>query len=243
MNEDWVLFKFKPINKHLIESLVNPSLYFPRPDLLNDPFDCQLDLRKSFLRAAEKAHGIRKTELQKAINSNNLLENYTQRFKSIGVCSFSVLQGSFDEPLLWSHYADDHKGVCLLYRFTEDFLHNPKEILGVDEVKYGIDVLTDWLITSPIEPSDTNFTFELTKVFLTAKNSAWEYEKEARIIRPTYGSFNIPHGCLEQICFGLRTPSADMELISELAKKYSGCSKFCKIVHADTDFGMSVVEL
>ena len=49
-NEDFLCFKFRAINKHLIESLVNPSLYFARPDTLNDPFDCRLDLRGTFKR-------------------------------------------------------------------------------------------------------------------------------------------------------------------------------------------------
>lgn len=30
--------------------------------------------------------------------------------KQIGICCFSAL---FDHPLMWSHYADKHKGVCL----------------------------------------------------------------------------------------------------------------------------------
>lgn len=243
MSEDFRFFKFKPINKYLIESLVNPSLYFPKPDLLNDPFDCQLDLRKSFCRAIDKSEGIRKTELQSVLDSNNFIENFNQQIKSIGVCSFSLLQESFDEPLLWSHYADDHKGVCLLYRFTENFLNNPKEIVGVDKVQYEDNFLTNWLITSPIQPSEYDFLIELAKVFLTVKNSAWKYEKEVRIIRPIHGSWSIPHGCLEQICFGLRTPLSDIELVSKLAGEYSGCTNFFKVVHADTDFGLSVVEL
>lgn len=243
MSADFRFFKFKPINKFLIESLVNPSLYFPKPDLLNDPFDCQLDLRKSFCRAIEKSEGIRKTELQTVLNSNNFIEHFSQKTKSIGVCSFSLLQGSFDEPLLWSHYADDHKGVSLLYRFTENFLINPEEIIGVDEVQYEDDVLTNWLITTPIQPREYKFFIELVKVFLTVKNPAWKYEKEVRIIRPTDGSWGIPHGCLEQICFGLRTPLSDIELVSKLAKEYSGCTNFFQVVHADTDFGLSVVEL
>ncbi|OGS83654.1 MAG: hypothetical protein A2061_08700 [Gallionellales bacterium GWA2_59_43] len=243
MSEDFRFFKFKPINKFLIESLVTPSLYFSKPDLLNDPFDCQLDLRKSLCRAVEKSKGIRKTELQTVLDSNSFIENFAQKIKSIGVCSFSLLQGSFDEPLLWSHYADDHKGVCLLYRFTENLLNTPKEIIGVTEVQYEDDVLTNWLINSQIQPSENKFFIELAKVFFTAKNSAWKYEKEVRIIRPTHGGWSIPHGCLEQICFGLRTPLSDIELVSKLAGEYSGCTNFCKVVHADTDFGLSVVEL
>ncbi|HCI13143.1 MAG: hypothetical protein A2063_02830 [Gallionellales bacterium GWA2_60_142] len=243
MGEDFLYFKFKPINKYLIDSLVTPSLYFPKPDLLNDPFDCQLDVRKAFARAAEVVQGKRKNAFQAALKSNDIFENYSKQFQNLGVCSFSLLANSFDEPLLWSHYADAHKGVSLLYRFTEAYLNNPKEILGVDTVKYDPNILTNWLINSPFQPDDSKFVEELTKVFLTAKSDAWQHEKEARIIRTTNGTLNIPHGCLEQICFGLRTPQPDIELVSKLAREYSGCTKFCKIVHADTDFGITAIEL
>ncbi len=242
MSTDYLFFKFRPINKFLIESLVSPSVYFSNPSNLNDPFDCQLDIRKSFSRAVEKAQGNRKKALHSILNTDGALNRFSEHFKSIGVCSFSRLENSFDEPLLWSHYADGHKGVCLLYRFTEDFLNNPEEIIGVSEVKYGVDILTDWLANSEILPNQ-DFVTELIKVILTAKSTAWRNEKEVRIIRPSSGNFTIPHGCLEQICFGLRTPTSDIELVKKLAEEYSGCSRFYKIEHADTDFGISPIGL
>jgi hypothetical protein len=45
-NESFVLYKYRAINKRLIESLINQTLYFARPDELNDPFDCRIDLQK-----------------------------------------------------------------------------------------------------------------------------------------------------------------------------------------------------
>lgn len=245
MNMDGIYhyFKFRPINKYFIESLVRPSLYFAKPDSLNDPFDCRLDIRKSFERAVTIAQGKRKHSLQAALRNKELLENFTRQFKDFGVCSFSLLRGSFDVPLLWSHYADGHKGVCLLYRFTEEFLDNPKEIIGVDKVKYGNNILTNWLIDSHIEPDENGFVIELIKFLLTAKSEDWKYENEARIIRSTHGNFDIPRGCLEQVCFGLRTLPADVDLVIKLAKEYCGCNSFHRITHADTDFGITTIEL
>lgn len=245
MSDDYLYFKFKPVNKYLIESLVRPSIYFPAPDKLNDPFDCSLDIRKSFRYAAEVSTGNRRKSLEAALASGVLLELFAGQFQEIGVCSFSLLlEGSFDEPLLWSHYADSHKGVCLLYRFPEAFLDDPKKIIGVDTVQYGINVLTDWLVNSVIQPNEgDDFVIGLVKAYLTAKNKPWEYEKEARIIRTTHGALDIPRGFLEQVCFGLRTPQADRDLVMKLAREYSGCEKFCQAVHANTDFGIAVKEL
>ena len=250
MSADHLYFKFKPINKYLIESLVKPSVYFPAPDKLNDPFDCRLDIRESFKRAAEVQGG----NLQESLGGHSglreelesILKSIEGKFQTFGVCSFSLLEleRSFDEPLLWSHYADSHKGVCLLYRFPETFLNDQKKIFGVDKVQYGTDVLKDWLVKSDVHPDKVgNFVNGLVKTCLTAKNKPWEYEKEVRIIRITHGALDIHSGFLEQVCFGLQTPQADRGLVMKLAREFSGCEKFCQVVHANTDFGIAVKEL
>lgn len=243
MSDDYLYFKFKPVNKYLIESLEKSSLYFPKPDEINDPFDCRLDVRKSFERAVAVTAGERRSSLEEALKHGALLEKFAAQFNTFGICSFSLLEGSFDEPVLWSHYADSHKGVCLLYRFPEAFLDDPAKIIGVDKVQYGRNVLTDWLVNSPVQPSEEGFVVELTKTFLTAKNKPWEYEKEARIIRPTHGVLGIPRGFLEQVCFGLRTPQADRDFVMKLAREHCGCERFCQAVPGDTDFGIVVMEL
>lgn len=239
MSEDFLYFKYKPITKFLVESLVNSNIYLAKPSQLNDPFDCQISLRKSIELAAQ-TNPNRKLAFQAGLSAGNLLENWQNQFEDIGVCAFS-LTGPLDDnaALLWSHYADDHKGVCLLYRFTEDFLNDQKnQILGVDKIKYGSNILTDWLANGPSDPSSDEFVIELTKIYLTAKGPAWHYENEARIIRFKHGAWNIPTHCLEQICFGLRTPVSDINLVSELARKYSKCSNFFQMARADNDFGL-----
>lgn len=243
MSNDYLYFKFRAINKHLVESLVRPSLYFSKPAALNDPFDCQLDVRKAFERAADSAERERKHALLAALESGHVLNSFEKHFADIGVCSFSL--GGLDDPLLWAHYGDEHKGVCLLYRFPESFLLDPQqEIIGVDKVKYGSDVLTNWLTDSSLRPADgLDFMVQLTQLYLTAKHDAWGYEKEARIIRSAHGVLDIPRGYLEQVCFGLRTPQADIDLITTLASEHSGCQRFCRIVRAGSDFGIVAQEM
>jgi hypothetical protein len=236
---DYRYFKFRSIDKHLIESLVNSRLYFAKPNALNDPFDCSLELEKSISRAASSATGKRKDFLDKVLDTP-FPRDWKRLLENIGVCSFSL---NLNETVLWSHYADEHKGLCLLYRFPESFLLDKQnEVLGVDKVKYADDALTDWLKTNaPLEMG--NFTSELLKIYLTAKSNAWQYENEARIIRLEHGLFDIPSGLLEQVCFGLRTPRADIELITKLASEHCGCNKFCQMIRGESDFGITAVEI
>ena len=64
MGDDYLYFKFRAINKYMIESLVNPSLYFAKPNTLNDPFDCLIDLRNTFSRAVHLTTGNRRAWLK-----------------------------------------------------------------------------------------------------------------------------------------------------------------------------------
>jgi len=239
---DYRYFKYRTVNKRLIESLVGSHLHFSKPDKLNDPFDCRLDLRGSFFRAGSSATGRRRTWLESALNQGEkFFETCEQTFANLGICSFSL---DLLATLMWSHYADEHRGVCLLYRFPESFFLDAKNnIFGVDKVRYCDDSLTDWLTNdAPMEL--IKFLSEFPKIYLTAKSPAWRYEGEARVIRTDEGLLNIPCGFLEQVCFGLRTPQADIELVMKLATDYCGCKQFCRIVRdQNSDFGITAVEL
>jgi hypothetical protein len=241
MSSDYLYFKFRPINKHLVESLVSPSLYFAKPDTLNDPFDCRLDLRSSFTRATLSATGRRKEWLRGTLDDRTFFKTCERKLPNVGVCSFSLDSNS---ALLWSHYADDHKGVCLLYRFPESFILDPtNQIIGADKVKYTSDALTKWLKNAPMNSSSLDREIELIKIYLTTKSPSWRYEKEARIIRCEHGLLNISGKYLAQVCFGLQTPQADIGLVSTLAREYCGCTQFCRMVRDESDFGFSMKEI
>jgi hypothetical protein len=238
---DYRLFKYRAINKHLIESLVNSRLYFARPNELNDPFDCRLDLRKSLARAANLATGARKTWLRTALHEGaEFADKWVGTFQNIGICSFSLDQRI---SLMWSHYADEHRGACLLYKFPTAFLLDPSnQILGVDKVKYRDDALTEWLLNEA--PTELKaFLLGLGKMYLTVKAPGWQYEGEARLMRNEPGTFDVPLGFLEQVCFGLNTPSDDVELVTKLAREYCGCTKFCRIIRDENDFGITAEEM
>lgn len=48
---DYIIHRFRRIDKNLLQSLVNSELCFSRPDRLNDPFDCRVSIFDSLDRA------------------------------------------------------------------------------------------------------------------------------------------------------------------------------------------------
>jgi len=234
-NESFVLYKFRAINKRLIESLVSQSLWFAKPDTLNDPFDCRIDLKRAFERAELSATGHQKNFLSSILGNPRFFETWESTFDKLGVCSFS--RGNL-HPLLWSHYADEHRGACLKYQFREaHFLTEEFHLTAAGNVEYLAEPLKEWLKTAPTD--EHSFVVELVHKYLKTKSLAWKYEEEARIIRHKHGVFNfsIREPFLDQICFGLRTSQADIDLLTNLARTYTGCARFSQMVRDETEFG------
>lgn len=236
-DQPFYLFKFRAINKRLIESLINQTLYFARPDALNDPFDCRIDLQKAFRRAVELcASGGRKDFLSSFLVNPEFFRIWKSTFDSIGVCCFSR---TIDETLLWTHYADHHKGVCLEYQFRESYFKTEDfHLTAAGNVEYLAEPLMEWLKNAPMDQN--NFVIGLVHKYLKTKGPSWRYEQEARIIRREHGAFqfDIRGPFLNEVCFGLQTPQANIDCVSNLIRKHSSCTKFSQMVHGETEFGL-----
>ena len=93
----------------------------------------------------------------------------TNIINSLGVLCFSKTNSNI---LLWSHYADNHKGICFQYDSVNRPIKNWKKY-KFHKVSYkserNIDVLNRGF---------TNSFFDL----LTTKSPDWEYEQEYRLI-------------------------------------------------------------
>ena len=242
---DYRYFKYSLINKNLIDSLVNSALYFSLPSNLNDPFDCRIDIRKAAKFAASRVTGIRREVLLRISDLSEFVDEIQRRMTKIGVCSFSL---NLEESLLWSHYADEHRGVCLMYEFPEDLLLKAvNQIVGVSEVEYGENPLSDWMIESVPDKIEDDFydqfTTEILKKVLIVKARGWSYEKECRIIREKAGLFPIPKEFLKQVCFGLDTAESDIQLIQKIVDRSGYCVDYCHIHKLESDFGIRAVEI
>ena len=74
-------------------------------------------------------------------------------------------------PVLWSHYADKHKGVCLGFDVKEDLL---------EEVKYADELLRVRLSDDEDPPLIPD---ELQQLLMVTKFRQWEYEKRSQKVR------------------------------------------------------------
>lgn len=126
---------------HALSDLTERRLKIAQIGNLNDPFELwSSDHRDAELRAA------------------------LRRWKSSMSTQFGMLcfSAGWDNPLLWSHYADRHKGICLGFDVRDEL---------VEQVSY---VKTRAAMKHP-------FTEEKMRRLLFTKYVGWSYEDEWRL--------------------------------------------------------------
>jgi hypothetical protein len=115
-----------------------------------------------------------------------------------GVCCFSSV---VDNPLLWSHYSDQHRGLCIGYGLNR----TPRPQLR--KVVYGGSrTVATSLIAKALLENDPEAQELLDRDVLLRKASPWRYEREWRLL----GNRGVQDSDLElkDVTFGLRCPVA-----------------------------------
>lgn len=217
---------------------MDSTLYFAAPPTLNDPHDCQIDIGAAIGRAISKTSGKRQALLGQILKLG-LVSLIQKDLPNMGVCCFSR---KLDNSLMWSHYADSHKGVCLCYEIPTAFL-SPNQIHAWAPVTYRNNPLTHWLVHELDEETHAGeAAIEITKCVLTMKSRAWSYEKEGRLFRHSSGLVELPREFLKQVCFGLNAPAADKRLIMNIVSTCYEHVQFAKMIRAsEADTGICPV--
>lgn len=239
---DYCCFKYRAVDKRLLEQLVSAKMYFPRRAQLNDPFDCNIDIVRAIDHALARGISDAPELLQRFRKDEAVTRRFTTNVDSMGIGSFSLVN---NETLLWSHYAADHAGVVLRYDFPMKFLSDEDTILGVSGVSYEPNAISDWLGANAhlyVEDHQA-FITGLLKKFLMSKAPAWRYEQEARIVRPIAGLLELPRETLTNVIFGLQISQADEDLLRSIIGQYYANVRFGRAVRTNDDFGIGTVEI
>lgn len=208
------LYKYVDIES-AIKILSNQTLKFSSPFDFNDPFELSsdfidfnttsTDLKNLINRKLDGKTRIEKRKFYKENLKNKqviipALKNSLEQIKAnMGICCFSK---QCDNPLLWSHYGDKHKGVCLGFKMdhTENviiahinYIKEQKKIRYWDENK---NMFPAWACT---------------------KSHIWSYENEIRAIYLFQnGLIKFDSKCLLEIYYGLRTSSNNIEILENI---------------------------
>lgn len=200
------LYSFRPINKYSISDLIKNEITMSDPDTFNDPFDTPLFSHLGLGRAIIKK------------NSDYDIKPMIDAYKHFKVRCFvkhkeKSKKQPFENQLMWSHYADLHKGICIRYKFDA-------EIIMEDEKEKIFSIWCNVDYKTNIKPSDPK-SKEL-EFLLATKEKCWKYENEVRLVYfdPVcpykYKSISIKESKIEAIFFGCRCTEEDEQTIRKI---------------------------
>lgn len=152
--------------------------------------------------------------------------------------------------LMWSHYADYHKGFVLEYDFSsckvnKAQLENLFPVLYSEEPYNAKDVIS-WFV---LRDNGTIIPFPDVNYWVKAclfKATEWAYEKEWRILKqreenaPLYESFELIPSA---IFYGCRMPSADYNILHTIVKSLGIKEYKMRPVKGNKTYDMEAVAL
>lgn len=269
------LYKYRALNQNGLKILINQEVYFSKPEQLNDPLDYQLPLMRIIQSAidGEIDPNLKEvlsflTEL-KAMNydtrkEENHIEKIENGLKDMGVLSLSRTP---EDPLLWAHYANEHRGFCIGFGIKELSNHFKSQDIHGDDVVYkkNLAPLKDALIKTGKEllsymksqnikcVKDLNkkqieyfyvpLIWKLGFYCFRMKSEAWDYEEEFRFISNTPGVVSIPSTIIKEIIFGLKMDEDDKKTIKNIfASKKNNDVRYKEVVYSDDSFKFKVVD-
>ena len=123
-----------------------------------------------------------------------------------------------DCPLMWSHYGDHHRGMCIGYSI-------PSRATGdVQKVEYGGNRLVLASKVAAMLNGNENARHEVERAVLLRKAPNWKYEKEWRLIGNS-GSQRSPLE-LEEVIFGIKCKSANKYITMKILRNRDRPVKF-----------------
>ena len=158
-------------NKPVISDIKNEALSFANPKVFNDPMD---PILREWLNYKKKES---RSSVKKKI-----FDHLTNALDNLKICCLSRDSENDDEyvydhrrmslnPLMWAHYADKHRGICIEYEITDGMItaHNDAhQVLRINNVRYrDRKVMSDYITLDNA---------------LLAKGASWQYENETRLL-------------------------------------------------------------
>lgn len=191
-------FKYRGEFERDLETIKNNQIYAPNEEQLNDPCEMLTDDQEflQLLHSIERNYGTSSKKIKSEFAS------FKERILNAGVFSLSIT----NEPLnilMWSTYANSHKGFCVEYDL---------EIL----TKHNNAVNRFWIkYSNKIPVFKTNLfnghNNEIIRHFTGYKSKDWKYENEYRLLYDNFGFQDIEYKAVKSIYFGYKMDNREKD--------------------------------
>lgn len=234
------LYKYRGFSVRCLREITEAEIFYAKPNSFNDPMDCdptiEVDIGRAslekllfkiltqtrgrdkaleqigYLRYMSSEYGDYRIDPKvddylKRMLASDIKNELDSELGNAGVLSFSA---TWRSALMWSHYADEHRGICIEYDTTDQA--HPR--LGVVSYKAPRAIRTSdlwlWKIRDDVEAKD-----RVIQTYFYAKSSEWRYEREWRDVADKSGPMSVPYR-MTGIHFGMRCDSAVITSVVKL---------------------------
>jgi hypothetical protein len=254
------LFKYRPVNDHTQEIFSKQALFFANPTAFNDPVDSGFHIfcggeRNQEVIAAVASNAIRKAHPEWRIDqildaaeltsAKVVADHNEEASRQLGrslardyndKAGVFCLPGTSTDILMWSHYSNCHRGICLEFRtdVKDSIFAKAQPITYSDEYPH-LDLRT--IVES--EPIRSAAAWMLTK------SSQWSYEREWRVLDYENGPGvrRFPPSCLSAVILGCCISDEERELVLEWSRDSPTPVRMRKAKKSSTHFRLDVEEV
>jgi len=172
---------------------------------------------------------------------NKMFQDYI--FLMIDINNYRLSCGSNTPecPVMWGHYADNHRGVCLEFKLFDDkgkntFNFSKEDIIQVSEINYTNEPID--ILNMPLEEVG-----KLDVRLLSTKSEKWKYEKEIRLIGKEKEFLKFNRDSLVNIIFGCKSTKKDRWTIAFLLRNSGYKSQYLLAKMPPDKYDMKIDQL
>ena len=229
------LYKYEQVNLQTLRNLKNQVIYLGAPRNFNDPYDCAIgapltDLSDQGLeRLLEGRRVNAPNETLKAMfkdGATKTIQGLTEKFlDERGVACFTEAP---ENLLMWSHYADGGRGMCLAFATKEKLFEKARKVTYSNSIP-----------ALELEAILCDKQYDQLIELYRTKSSHWCYEQEWRVIHETAGtSWTYEASSLEAVYFGPNVADDLLQITLLILKGQNATVRFYRGMRSESEFRM-----
>lgn len=236
------VYKYRGVDEHSLKIITDGEIFFPSARRFNDPFDCAIGYsfddslvvqKKWLMSMARRQHPHLNRQERRKFVKDQIANIKAKGPEHLDVVQ-SVLQekryetgifcvaGNRTDLLMWAHYANYHKGICLglrravLQRETVNQAVTRSRIIHSLKVDYT-DQMTHWSLFRPLTRENHRPFMRAT---LGTKSTHWAYEEEYRLAIWEHFDASIACGpdLVSDVILGCRISAEDEDRVLEAVR-------------------------
>lgn len=247
--------KGAPEEQFARDVLTDHQIYFQRPNLFNDPYDClpaiHVEMTPERWERAKARSGPHENAHLKGLLSPQEMEGVeavlggdfnpevfadpafqigaAASYREFAYSQFGVLCLSrrVDSTLMWSHYTDKHHGFALRFDGEADLFKEAQPVI--------------YTSTRPLIDPGSGDANDMARALLY-KARDWRYEQESRITRISRpGLHPYPPKALRAVIFGMNMTDADQQRIRKMCAAGATSPSFHRAVDDRSSYRMAII--